>query len=72
MKINHFFAIITIDTNEFAGAIALWLIDLENEYAKLGYEMLSEFQGKALMDSAMKLRLNHSATLNINHIEAKT
>lgn len=72
MRIDHFFTITTIDTNEFAGTIALWRIDLENEYAELGYEMLPEFQGKGLMDSALKLVLNHAETLNINHIEAKT
>lgn len=72
MRIDEFFIIRTKDTNEFAGTIALWRIDLDNQYAELGYEMLPEFQGKGLMDSALKLILKHAASLHINRIEAKT
>ena len=45
---------------------------IDNEYAELGYEILPKFQGKGLMNSALKLILDHTETLNINHIETKT
>lgn len=45
---------------------------INNEYTELGYEILPEFQGKSLMNSALKLILNHmEATTHRNSLKAR-
>ncbi|MHC0446081.1 GNAT family N-acetyltransferase [Flavobacterium sp. 3-218] len=40
--------------NDLIGSICLWNFDVENEIVEIGYEMLSEFQGKGIMTEAIK------------------
>lgn len=42
------------ENNEMIGSICLWNFDLENEIVEIGYEMLTEFQGKGIMSEAIK------------------
>lgn len=73
MDMIHYFTIITKDTGQFARTITVWRINIEKNYAELGYALLPKFQGKGLMSSAIQLALNYAiSTLNLNHIEAKT
>lgn len=73
MDTTHYFTINTRDTQQFAGTITIWRINIEKNSAELGYALLPEFQGKGLMSSAIQLVLNYAIfTLKLNHIEAKT
>jgi len=73
MDTTHYFTINTRDTQQFAGTITIWRINIEKKSAELGYALLPEFQGKGLMSSAIQLVLNYAiSTLKLNHIEAKT
>jgi len=73
MDTTHYFTINTRDTQQFAGTITIWRINIEKNSAELGYALLPEFQGKGLMSSAIQLVLNYAiSTLKLNHIEAKT
>lgn len=40
--------------NNLIGSICLWNFDIENDAVEIGYEMLSEFQGKGIMTEAIK------------------
>jgi len=40
--------------NNLIGSVCLWNFDIENEIVEIGYEMLSEFQGKGIMTEAIK------------------
>lgn len=42
------------ENNNMIGSICLWNFDLENEIVEIGYEMLTEFQGKGIMSEAIK------------------
>ncbi|MBL0739134.1 GNAT family N-acetyltransferase [Flavobacterium sp. GN10] len=42
------------ENNNLIGSICLWNFDVENEIVEIGYEMLSEFQGKGIMTEAIK------------------
>jgi len=40
--------------NNLIGSVCLWNFDIENEIVEIGYELLSEFQGKGIMSEAIK------------------
>lgn len=42
------------ENNDLTGCICLWNFDPENEIVEIGYEMLTEFQGKGIMSEAIK------------------
>jgi ribosomal-protein-alanine N-acetyltransferase len=42
------------EDNNLIGSICLWNFDLENKIIEIGYEMLSEYQGKGYMTEALK------------------
>ncbi|WP_264537469.1 GNAT family N-acetyltransferase [Flavobacterium sp. N1736] len=42
------------ENNDLLGSVCLWNFDPENEIVEIGYEMLSEFQGKGIMSEALK------------------
>jgi ribosomal-protein-alanine N-acetyltransferase len=42
------------ENNDLIGSICLWNFDVENEIVEIGYEMLSEFQGKGIMTEVIK------------------
>lgn len=47
--------IITLkENNDLIGSICLWNFDSENEIIEIGYEMLTEFQGRGIMSEAIK------------------
>ena len=72
-RTDYYFAIMTLDSNEFAGTIAIWNINEEEKYAELGYELLPNFQGKGLMSNAIS-NIVHFAfnNLDFNTLEAFT
>jgi ribosomal-protein-alanine N-acetyltransferase len=49
-----YWAISLKENNDLIGSICLWNFDLENETVEIGYEMLSEFQGRGIMSEAVK------------------
>ena len=49
------FWVITPKNNDnLIGSVCCWNFDLENGIVEIGYEMLSEFQGKGIMTEALK------------------
>lgn len=42
------------ESKDLIGCVCLWNFDSENEIVEIGYEMLSEFQGKGIMSEALK------------------
>ena len=49
------FWVITLKTDDnLIGSVCCWNFDLENGIVEIGYEMLSEFQGKGIMTEALK------------------
>ncbi|SNR38621.1 GNAT family N-acetyltransferase [Flavobacterium sp. ov086] len=56
------------ESNDLIGSICLWNFDLENEIVEIGYEMLSEFQGKGIMSEAIKKVIEYA----FGEIQAKT
>ncbi|TPG45210.1 GNAT family N-acetyltransferase [Flavobacterium pectinovorum] len=42
------------ESNDLIGSVCLWNFDPENEIVEIGYEMLTEFQGKGIMSEAIK------------------
>ena len=47
--------VITLEeNNDLIGCICLWNFDIENEIVEIGYELLTEFQGKGIMNEAIK------------------
>ncbi|PIF34204.1 ribosomal-protein-alanine N-acetyltransferase [Flavobacterium sp. 9] len=42
------------ENKDLMGCVCLWNFDPENEIVEIGYEMLSEFQGKGIMGEALK------------------
>ena len=50
-----FFWVITLnDDDNLMGSVCCWNFDLKNGIVEIGYEMLSEFQGKGFMTEALK------------------
>ena len=48
------------ESNDLIGCICLWNFDIENEIVEIGYELLTEFQGKGLMNEAIKKVIQHA------------
>lgn len=72
-KTDFFYIIQTINKKEFAGAIALWNINREQNYSELGYELLPEFQNKGIMSEAVKAVLDFAFNAqSFEYIEAYT
>lgn len=42
------------ENKDLIGCICLWNFDIENETVEIGYELLTEFQGKGIMSEAIK------------------
>lgn len=58
---------------QFIGTICLWNFSQENSVADIGYELLPAFQGKGLMNEALKTILNFGFNeLQLKRIEAYT
>ncbi|MEP6847184.1 MAG: GNAT family N-acetyltransferase [Panacibacter sp.] len=52
---ESFFWALTIKADDLlAGTICLWNIDVANNNAEIGYELLPEYQGKGLMQEAIQ------------------
>ncbi len=59
------------DTNTAIGTFCLWNISLQNERAEIGYELLTEYQGKGYMQHAIKAVLAYAFnTLALHSLEA--
>ncbi|ATP58694.1 GNAT family N-acetyltransferase [Pedobacter ginsengisoli] len=50
---SAYWAISLPDNPSLIGTICLWNLDIENEVAEIGYELLTEFQGKGFMREAV-------------------
>lgn len=49
------FWVITLENNDdLIGSVCCWNFDIQNGIVEIGYEMLSEFQGKGIMTEALK------------------
>jgi ribosomal-protein-alanine N-acetyltransferase len=48
------------EQNELIGIVCCWNFDVQNEIVEIGYEMLTEFQGRGLMKEALKRIINYS------------
>ena len=42
------------ENNDLIGCICLWNFDVENEIVEIGYELLTDFQGRGIMNEAIK------------------
>ena len=49
--------------NDLIGSVCLWNYDIENEIVEIGYEMLSEFQGKGIMTEVIKKVVEYTFTI---------
>ncbi len=68
-----FWAMAQEDSNHLIGTIVLHKIDLENNYAEIGYEMNPDYQDEGYMSEAMNKVLDFGITsLNLKTIEAFT
>jgi [ribosomal protein S5]-alanine N-acetyltransferase len=50
---SYFWAIQIKDENNLAGIVSLWNLDIANNKADLGYELLSQHQSKGIMSEAV-------------------
>lgn len=41
------------ESNDLVGSVCLWNFDPENEIVEIGYQLLTEFQGKGIMSEAL-------------------
>lgn len=48
------------ENNDLIGCICLWNFDIVNEIVEIGYELLTEFQGKGIMNEAIKKVIQHA------------
>lgn len=67
-----FWAIQLKDSNQIIGTIVFHNIDLENNYAEIGYELNPDFQKEGFMTEAMKDVLEFGRTMDLKTIEAFT
>ena len=51
------------EDNEGIGSVCLWNFDYENEIVEIGYEMLTEFQGRGIMTEAIKKVIEYAFTV---------
>lgn len=63
-----YWAITLKENNDLIGCICLWNFDPENETVEIGYELLTEFQGKGIMSEVIKKVI----TFAFEEIKAKT
>jgi ribosomal-protein-alanine N-acetyltransferase len=55
-----YWVITTKESNNLIGSVCLWNFDLENKIVEIGYEMLSDNQGKGFMTEALKEVVKHA------------
>ena len=68
-----FWAMVQEDTNQLIGTIVYHRVDLENNYAEIGYEMNPDYQDEGYMSEAMKTVLDFGImSMNLKTIEAFT
>lgn len=68
-----FWAMIKEDSNQLIGTIVFHKVDLENNYAEIGYEINPDYQNEGYMSEAMAKVLDFGITaMNIKTIEAFT
>lgn len=68
-----FWAMISDDYNQLIGTIVFHKIDLENNYAEIGYEMNPDYQEEGYMSEAMKTVLDFGKnSMDLKTIEAYT
>ena len=68
-----FWAMVQEDSNQLIGTIVFHKVDLENNYAEIGYEMNPDFQDEGYMSEAMKAVLEFGMmSMNLKTIEAFT
>ncbi len=68
-----FWAMVLEDSNQLIGTIVLHKVDLENNYAEIGYEVNPDFQDEGYMSEAMKVVLDFGImSMNLKTIEAYT
>ena len=68
-----FWAMVLEDSNQLIGTIVFHKVDLENNYAEIGYEMNPDFQDEGYMSEAMKTVLDFGImSMNLKTIEAYT
>lgn len=48
------------ENNNLVGSVCLWNFDHENEIIEIGYEMLTDFQGKGIMSEAIQKVIEYS------------
>jgi ribosomal-protein-alanine N-acetyltransferase len=70
-KQSYFWAIQLKEEQTLAGTVTLWNLDPENNKGELGYELLSNYQGKGIMNEAAAAVLKFAFTeLGLTRIEA--
>ncbi|MFT4576078.1 MAG: ribosomal-protein-alanine N-acetyltransferase [Polaribacter sp.] len=68
-----FWAMVLEDSNQLIGTIVLHKVDLENNYAEIGFEMNPDYQDEGYMSEAMSTILDFGTTaMNLKTIEAYT
>lgn len=68
-----FWAMAQEDSNQLIGTIVFHKIDLENNYAEIGYELNPDYQDEGYMSEAMKTILEFGKTaMHLNIVEAFT
>lgn len=68
-----FWAISLPEKNELIGTICLWNLDEEYKLAEMGFELMPEYQGKGIMNEAVKLVLNYAFnSMKLKRIEGFT
>ncbi len=68
-----FWAMVLENTNQLIGTIVFHKVDLENNYAEIGYEMNPDYQDEGYMSEAMKVVLDFGImSMNLKTIEAYT
>ncbi|MEA9414702.1 GNAT family N-acetyltransferase [Flavobacterium sp. PL02] len=55
-----YWVITTKESNDLIGSVCLWNFDIENKIVEIGYEMLSQYQGKGFMTEALKEVVKHA------------
>ena len=68
-----YLAITTKESPKLIGTICLWNFSEDKKVAELGYELLPSFQGRGIMDEALKRLVKFGfSTLKLDKIEAFT
>ncbi len=65
-----YWAIKLKENNELIGTICFWNIELEKKIVEIGYELLTDYQGKGLMQEALLAVINHGFKLGFKTINA--